>query len=178
MDFFLGAGASIQAGIPTGNDFTWMFKRDLYCSEQDILKERFKDIQSPRNPKILQEYFDSKENYPKLYDDKEYSFYFGKCYSTVQARQTFISNYVDKANPSLGHLCLANFIITDKVKNVWTTNFDKLIESGVYKLNDGNPGLAVARSLGDCYGHECGVSEEPQVSYRILEDTDEFIVMG
>ena len=27
----------------------------------------------------------------------------------------------------------------------------------VYKLNDGNPGLAVARSLGDCYGHECGV---------------------
>ena len=48
----------------------------------------------------------------------------------------------------------------------------------VYKLNDNNPGLAVARSLGDCYGHECGVSEEPQVSYRILEDTDEFIVMG
>lgn len=48
----------------------------------------------------------------------------------------------------------------------------------VYKLNEINPGLAVARSLGDCYGHECGVSEEPQVSYRILEETDEFIVMG
>ena len=48
----------------------------------------------------------------------------------------------------------------------------------VYKLNDQNPGLAVARSLGDCYGHECGVGDEPQVSYRILEDTDEFIVMG
>lgn len=36
----------------------------------------------------------------------------------------------------------------------------------------------MARSLGDCFGHECGVGEEPQVSYRILEDTDEFIVMG
>ena len=48
----------------------------------------------------------------------------------------------------------------------------------VYKLNENSPGLAVARSLGDCYGHECGVSEEPQVPYRILEDTDEFIVMG
>ena len=48
----------------------------------------------------------------------------------------------------------------------------------VYKLNDNNPGLAVARSLGDCYGHECGVGDEPQVSYRILEETDEFIVMG
>ena len=48
----------------------------------------------------------------------------------------------------------------------------------IYKLNDLNPGLAVARSLGDCYGHECGVGDEPQVSYRILEETDEFIVMG
>ena len=135
LDFFLGAGASIQAGIPTGSDFTWMFKRDLYCTEQDISKEKFKDIQSPRNQKILQEYFDSKDNYPKLYDDKEYSFYFGRCYTTVQARQSFIANYVDKANPSLGHLCLANFIINNKIENVWTTNFDKLVESGVYKLN-------------------------------------------
>lgn len=48
----------------------------------------------------------------------------------------------------------------------------------VYKANDTNPGLAVSRSLGDCYGHECGVSEEPQVSYRVLDDSDEFIVMG
>ena len=48
----------------------------------------------------------------------------------------------------------------------------------LYKLNDTNLGLAVARSLGDCYGHECGVGGEPQVSYRILEETDEFTVMG
>ncbi len=48
----------------------------------------------------------------------------------------------------------------------------------VYKMNENSPALAVARSLGDCFGHDCGVSEEPQVSYRILDDTDEFIVMG
>ena len=39
----------------------------------------------------------------------------------------------------------------------------------VYKLNDPNPGLAVARSLGDCYGHECGVSEEIQVVIEYLK---------
>ena len=48
----------------------------------------------------------------------------------------------------------------------------------VYKLKDTNPGLAIALSLGDCYEHECGVGDEPQVSYRILEETDELIVMG
>ena len=48
----------------------------------------------------------------------------------------------------------------------------------MYKLNDMILGLAVSRSLGDCYGHECGIGDEPQVNYRILEGTDEFIVMG
>ena len=48
----------------------------------------------------------------------------------------------------------------------------------VYKLNDANHGLALARSLGDCQGHECVLGDEPQVSYRILEETDELIVMG
>lgn len=135
FDFFLGAGASLQAGIPTGSDFIWSFKRELYCSEQDVSKECFKDIHSPLKQRILQEYFDTKAGFPHLHDDEEYSFYFEKCYNSLQARQAFISNYVNNVNPSLGHLCLANFIITGKVSNIWTTNFDKLIEAGIYKLN-------------------------------------------
>ena len=33
IDFFLGSGASAQAGIPTGGTMIWDFKRELYCSE-------------------------------------------------------------------------------------------------------------------------------------------------
>lgn len=135
LDFFLGSGASLQAGIPTGNDLIWKFKKELYCSENDISPDLFKDIQSPFKRKILQDYFDTKNDYPILYADNEYSFYFKKCYSTLQARQTLISNYVNNVAPSLGHLCLGNFIITDKIPTVWTTNFDELIEAGVKKLN-------------------------------------------
>ena len=135
LDFFLGAGASLQAGIPTGSDFIWAFKRELYCSEQGVSKEYFKDIHSPLKQRTLQEYFNTKAGFPHLYDDEEYSFYFEKCYSSSQARQAFISNYVNNVKPSLGHLCLANFIISSKVSNIWTTNFDKLIEAGIYKLN-------------------------------------------
>ena len=90
-------------------------------------------------------------------------------------------------NFDLSGSCAISALLIDKVCYVINLGASraviggKLIDSGpmrVYKLNDTNPGLAVARSLGDCYGHECGVGDEPQVSYRILEETDEFIVMG
>ena len=29
IDFFLGAGASISSGVPTGGDLVWYFKREL-----------------------------------------------------------------------------------------------------------------------------------------------------
>lgn len=48
----------------------------------------------------------------------------------------------------------------------------------VYKSGDRIPGLAVSRTLGDILGHECGIIEDPQVSYRILDETDDFIVLG
>jgi integrin-linked kinase-associated serine/threonine phosphatase 2C len=48
----------------------------------------------------------------------------------------------------------------------------------VYKVNDNGPGLAVARSLGDLAGHDCGVSEIPQVSVKPLEPKDEFLLIG
>ena len=34
VDFFLGAGASIASGIPTGSDLIWEFKRSIYCTER------------------------------------------------------------------------------------------------------------------------------------------------
>jgi topoisomerase IA-like protein len=49
----------------------------------------------------------------------------------------------------------------------------------VYKNNgDSSPGLAIARSLGDLMAHECGVSEIPQISFKIIDSQDEFIVIG
>lgn len=49
----------------------------------------------------------------------------------------------------------------------------------VYKNNgESVPGLAIARSVGDLVGHECGVSEVPQISFKIIDSQDEFIVIG
>ncbi len=134
VDFFLGAGASIASGIPTGGDLIWEFKRTLYCSECGTSMEKYKDLALPSTRSILQEYFDKKGRYPKQYAPEEYSFYFEQCYSDQLARKRFIERIVSGREPSIGYLCLAEAVAQGKVKNVWTTNFDPLLENALNRL--------------------------------------------
>lgn len=134
VDFFLGAGASIASGIPTGGDLVWEFKRALFCSECGVSKEKYKDLALPSTRKMLQDYFDGKGTCPIIYAPEEYSYYFEQCYSDPQTRKRFIEALVTNKNPSLGYLCLAEAIEQGKIKNVWTTNFDPLLENAYHKL--------------------------------------------
>ena len=135
VDFFLGSGASIASGIPTGADLIWEFKRSIYCSECGISIEKFKDLALPSTRKLLQEYFNHKKSYPQQYSSNEYSFYFEQCYCDPLARKRFVESLASNREPSIGFLCLAEAISQGKIKNVWTTNFDPLIENAVYQLD-------------------------------------------
>lgn len=138
MDFFLGSGASMQAGIPTSSGMVWEFKREIYCTETETSPEKFKDLQSQYAQKILQEYFDVQKTHPVQYAPDEYSHYFELCYGTSTAREHFIQKKVRDVLPSLGHLCLANLFINKKIQYIWTTNFDELIEAGINTLSPGH----------------------------------------
>lgn len=48
----------------------------------------------------------------------------------------------------------------------------------VFKKGESSPGLAIARSLGDLYAHDVGVIEIPQISRKLVEQYDDFIVIG
>lgn len=135
IDFFLGSGASLLAGIPSGQNLVWQFKKEIYCSENNVSRELFKDMQSGRNRTKLQDYFDSLDGFPKRGSKDEYSFYFEKCYDNTTARNSYIQKLVANVQPIRGHLCLANLFINNKVKNIWTTNFDELIEAGIKTLS-------------------------------------------
>ena len=135
VDFFLGSGASIASGIPTGGDLIWEFKRSIYCSECEESTEKYKDLSLPSTQTLLQDYFDKKGTYPKQYASNEYSFYFEQCYCDPLARKRFIESIVFEREPSIGYLCLAEAIIQGKIKNIWTTNFDPLIENAIHLLN-------------------------------------------
>ena len=134
VDFFIGAGASIASGIPTGGDLIWEFKRNIYCSECGISVEKYKDVALPSTRAMLQKYFDQKGTCPIQYAPEEYSFYFEQCYNNPLARKRFIEMLVSKHEPSLGYLCMAEAIVKGKVKNVWTTNFDSLLERAIHTL--------------------------------------------
>ena len=135
IDFFLGSGASLLAGIPSGQNLVWEFKKEIYCSENNVSRELFKDLQSERNRRKLQDYFDALDCFPSIGSKNEYSFYFEKCYDNTASRNAFIQNLVANVEPTRGHLCLANLFINNKVKNIWTTNFDELIEAGIKTLS-------------------------------------------
>jgi integrin-linked kinase-associated serine/threonine phosphatase 2C len=48
----------------------------------------------------------------------------------------------------------------------------------IVKKDEEEPGLAVARTLGDCMGHTCGVSAEPEVIEKEIESDDAFIIIA
>src|SRR5574344_81270 len=135
IDFFLGSGASLLAGIASGQNLVWEFKKEIYCSENQVSKELFKDLQSECSRIQLQEYFDSQSKYPPSGASDEYSFYFEKCYDNTLSRKSYIQKLVSNIAPTRGHLCLANLILNKEVNNVWTTNFDELIEAGIKTIS-------------------------------------------
>ena len=60
IDFLLGAGASVNSGISSGGDLVWFFKRLIYCDDNNISPEKYKDLYLSSTREMLQNYFDKK----------------------------------------------------------------------------------------------------------------------
>ncbi len=135
LSLFLGAGASIQSGIPSAGDMIWDFKKILYCSVNNISEEYYKDLQSEETRESLQSFFDGLIGYPKRGNSNEYSFYFEKCYPTIESRRNYIVNKTSGKKPSIGYLCTGALINQNVINTVITTNFDPLVEFGIKSIN-------------------------------------------
>ena len=135
ISLFLGAGASIQSCVPSAGDMVWEFKRKLYCTANKISEEYYKDLQSEAAKTSLQNYFDGLSGFPEYGDGQEYSFYFEKCYPTIEARREYIYNKLSEKKPSIGYLCLGSLVNQKIIRTVLTTNFDPLIEFGIKSIN-------------------------------------------
>src|ERR1700733_212236 len=71
--WFLGAGTSRSAGLPTANDIIWDLKVKYYCAEenQDI---KAHDINNKAIKSKIQVFLDSRK-FPAVGSPQEYSFY-------------------------------------------------------------------------------------------------------
>lgn len=126
--WFLGAGASAAAGIPTGYAMITDFKKRIFC-ELSGAKLKEVDTDDPLWIQRIDAFLASRSVLPPPNDPTEYAAAFEAVYPTPQDRRNYISLAVQKGTPSYAHRVLAGLITTGRVPCVFTTNFDSLVET-------------------------------------------------
>jgi len=137
--WFLGAGTSRSAGMPTATDIIWDLKRRLYClkENQDL---RSHDLHNKAIKDKIQRYMDS-QGFPGLWSAEEYGFYversFGEDYS---AQQRYLNELLapEKISLSIGHRALAALLGEGHARVAFTTNFDAVIETAYALVTGGS----------------------------------------
>jgi hypothetical protein len=134
--WFLGAGASASAGIPTAWDMIWEFKQSLFASRKRVSLKTVSDLTNPVIRKKLQEFIDSTRQFPHMGSPDEYAALFEAVYPNEGDRRSYIDAKLDGAKPSYGHIALATLMKADKARVIWTTNFDTLVADAAAKIYD------------------------------------------
>ena len=127
--WFLGAGASRSAGLPSATDILWDLKRQYYCREenQEITRQ---DIQNDAVRARIQTFMES-HGFPAELAEKEYETYFEKIFGTDKGKQRrYVSSVLaeDKVRLASGHRVLGAMISMGSCRVAFTTNFDTVIE--------------------------------------------------
>jgi NAD-dependent SIR2 family protein deacetylase len=130
LAWFLGAGASASAGIPTGYAMITDFKKRLFC-QMVGLKLQEVDANDPIWEGRINLFFTTKSILPPANDPTEYAAAFEAVYPTPEARRNYIELAIRKGTPSFAHRALAALITSKKIPCIFTTNFDQLVETTV-----------------------------------------------
>jgi hypothetical protein len=130
MMWFLGAGSSRSAGLPTATDIIWDLKHRYYClhENQDYQKH---DINNHAIKSKIQSYMDS-QGFPLQWSPEEYSFYFDLTFGNdYEAQRKYLLEALasQKVSLNIGHRVLAALLEMKQAKVVFTTNFDDVIET-------------------------------------------------
>src|ERR1017187_3926740 len=133
--WFLGAGASATAGLPTATDILWDMKLRYYCREenQDISRQ---DLQNEAVRTKIQDFMESR-GFPALWAEDEYPAYFEKIFGTDKERQRKYLRAVlseERARLSVGNRVLGGLIAAGFCRAVFTTNFDSVVEKAVAEV--------------------------------------------
>lgn len=132
--WFLGAGASASAGIPTAGDMIWEFKQLLYTSQRGVALSSVADLSNPVIRGQLQAHIDAAGTLPAPGSPDEYAGLFEAVYPAEADRRTFLDAKLTGAKPSYGHLALAILMRAQKLRLMWTTNFDPLVADACAKI--------------------------------------------
>lgn len=134
--WFLGAGASAAAGIPTAWDMVWEFKQLLFVSQRRVSPKLVADLSNPAIRAQLNAHIEASAQMPRAGSPEEYAALFEAVYPAETDRRAYLDSKVAGARPSYGHLALATLMRADFTRLIWTTNFDPLIADACAKVYD------------------------------------------
>jgi hypothetical protein len=134
--WFLGAGASAAAGLPTAGDIIWDLKRRYYRREenQDISRQ---DMQLEAVRARVQSYMLSK-GFPDEGTPDEYTTYFEKAFGDDKEKQRqYLAAILSEKNVtlSIGNRILGALLASAVTRGVFTTNFDTVVERAVAAMS-------------------------------------------
>jgi hypothetical protein len=134
--WFLGAGTSAVAGLPTAWDVMWDLKRRYYCREenQDISRQ---DVQIEAIRARIQSYMAGR-GFPQEGAPSEYTTYFELIFGEDRERQRqYLKGILseDKVTLSIGNRVLGALLATGRCRAVFTTNFDTVVERAVAEVS-------------------------------------------
>ncbi len=124
---FLGAGASINSGVPSASRCIWQWKRDIVVSNNPTLARQLDNIALPDVQRRVQRWLDGEGTYPPLGSSDEYGYYVERCYPIADDRRQYFQSLAELATPFVGYRFLCLLAEADVVTSVWTTNFDGLV---------------------------------------------------
>ena len=122
----LGAGASIESGIPSATDCIWDWKREIYLSKNPGSIGNFDNSKSEAVRRVIQRWIDAQNIYPAENSLEEYSYFAERAYPIADDRRKYFQHLVANHDPSLGYHLISLLALENIIKSVWTTNFDGL----------------------------------------------------
>ena len=132
--WFLGAGASASAGVPTATDMIWEFKQRLFISQRKVTPQSVADLTNSVVRDQLQAHIDSLGHLPSQGEPDEYAALFETVYPAEADRRVYLDGKLLGAKSSYGHIALATMMKARQVQLVWTTNFDSLVADACAKV--------------------------------------------
>lgn len=168
--WFLGAGASASAGLPTAVDMIWEFKQKLFVSQQRGYSDAIADLSQPHVRARLQAHIDSMEHLPQPEAPDEYAALFESVYPAESDRRAFLGAKLTGAKPSYGHMALATLMREKQTRLVWTTNFDTLVADACAKVFDTTSALTTVTLDGPELGEQAISGERWPVEIKLHGD--------
>ncbi len=134
FSLFLGAGASINSGIPSAYDCIWEWKRSIYLTKGPANLGDNLDHKSDQVRNHIQQWLDSEGTYPERDDPGEYSFYVKQCYPIAEDVRKYFQKICERKTPSAGYMLSCLLHEAGLIQTVWSTNFDDLMRNAAITM--------------------------------------------